>query len=307
MAGRELDPDEDRRYIRPLPGESEADYRRALERALADEIAFAWAREWDALSASPARAERRVPAARPRRPAGPFDPPGRVLWPPTTMAEVVGRPTRVSLVEDEAFMRALLERALAEVDSVRVVHSLSGAQEAALAISPHSSDVAILDVNLPDGNGVALGLQLQRADPDLAIVLLSSQDVMGLFDTVQDEATRPWSYLSKRSTFTQNVLVDTVEAAAAGQVVVDPYLTQRSTPRAGSPLAELTLVQFRVLRLVAEGLSNAAIAKRLDIKERSVEGHLLGIYRRLGIDGRESNRRVAAVLAFMRQTGRAPR
>ncbi len=80
-----------------------------------------------------------------------------------------------------------------------------------------------------------------------------------------------------------------------------------STPRAGTRLAELTGAQFRVLRLVAEGLSNAAIATRLDIKERSVEGHLLAIYRHLGIDGQDSNRRVAAVLAFMRQTGRIPR
>lgn len=221
--------------------------------------------------------------------------------------KVVAAITRVSLVEDEAFVRVLLERSLADVPTVQVVHSLSGVQEAQLAIAPRSCDVAILDVNLADGNGVALGLQLQRADPDLGIILLSSHDVMGLFDTIQDEATRPWSYLSKRSTFTPNVLIDAINAAASGQVVIDPYLTHRSTPRAGSPLADLTSHQFRVLRLVAEGLSNAAIAARLGIKERSVEGHLLGIYRSLGIEGTDTNRRVAAVLAFMRQTGRTPR
>lgn len=212
--------------------------------------------------------------------------------------------TRVSLVEDEALVRGLLEQALTAEGSVRVVHSVPGAQEAALLITPGSTDVAILDVNLPDGNGVALGLRLQRADPNLVVVLLSSEDVMGLFTSVQGETSRPWSYLSKRSSFTRDVLIKAVRAAAEGKVVIDPYLLDRSSPRAGTAIAGLTPAQFRVLRLVAEGLSNRAVAEDLNITERSVESHLLTIYKRLGIDPQRANRRVAAVLAFMQQTGR---
>jgi DNA-binding NarL/FixJ family response regulator len=221
-----------------------------------------------------------------------------------SIGRVVGPVTRVSIVEDEAVLRGMLEETLSAQEGVRVIHSVPGVQEARLVITPGSSDVAVLDVNLPDGNGVALGLQLQRADPALAIMLLSSEDVMGLFASVQDQAAKPWSYLSKRSSFARDVLVRAVVATAQGQVVLDPYLVQRSTPRADSAVAELTPAQFQVLRLVAEGLSNAAAAARIGIAERSVESHLKSIYQRLGIDGSEQNRRVAAVLTFLEQTGR---
>ena len=211
---------------------------------------------------------------------------------------------RVSVVEDEALMRAMLERTVSEADGLRLVHSASGVEAARLTITPGSTDVALLDVNMTDGNGVALGLQLQRADPRLAVMLLSSHDVMGLFTSVQPDATRPWSYLSKRSSFAPDVLVGVIAATAAGQVVIDPYLVRRSEPRAGSAVEGLTAAQFQVLRLVAEGLSNEAVAERLSISQRSVESHLLSVYQRLGLGGGGANRRVSAVLAFLEQTGR---
>lgn len=142
--------------------------------------------------------------------------------------------------------------------------------------------MAVLDVNLGDGNGVALGLELQRKDPRIAIMLLSSNDVMGLFLSVQDEASEPWSYLSKRSSFARDVLIGAIAAAADGEVVIDPSLVRRSQPRAGTEVAGLTPAQFGVPRLVAEGPSNEAAAERLHITERSVESHLLSIYRRCG-------------------------
>lgn len=213
--------------------------------------------------------------------------------------------TRVGIVEDEALMRGMLEQTLSAHPGIQVVHSVPAVSEARLVFTPGSVDVALLDVNLPDGNGVSLGLTLQRQDPRLTIMLLSSEDVMGLFTSVQEQATRPWSYLSKRSSFARDVLVRAVIATAQGQVVLDPYLVQRSQPRAGSAVAELTPAQFGVLRLVAEGLSNQAAAERLGINERSVESHLKSIYQRLGIDGEGHNRRVAAVLAFLEQTGRS--
>lgn len=216
------------------------------------------------------------------------------------MADVV----RVGIVEDEALLRGMLVDTLSQVDGIEVVHALPGVTEAKLVLTPGSVDIAILDVNLQDGNGVALGVQLQRHDPNLAIMLLSSEDVMGLFATVQNEAPKPWSYLSKRSSFARDVLIRAVTATADGQVVLDPYLVQRSEPRAGSAIAELTPAQFGVLRLIAEGLSNQAAAERLNINTRSIESHLKSIYARLGIDGDGSNRRVAAVLAFLEQTGR---
>lgn len=214
------------------------------------------------------------------------------------------RPIRVSIVEDEALTRSMLARTVDEAADMRVVHELDGAASARLAIGPHTTDVALLDVNLGDGNGVALGLELQRKDPRIAVMLLSSLDVMGLFLSVQDQVSEPWSYLSKRSSFTRDVLLGAIVAAADGDVVVDPTLVHRSKPRAGTEVAGLTKAQFEVLRLVAEGLSNEAVAERLHISERSVESHLLSTYRRLGVEKEGANRRVRAVLAFLEQTGR---
>jgi DNA-binding NarL/FixJ family response regulator len=215
------------------------------------------------------------------------------------------RAVRVSIVEDETLLLGMLEQTFRNTPGVRVVHALPGVTEARLAITPGSTDVALLDINLADGNGIALGLQLERIDPDIRIVLLSSHDMMGVFTTVQDEVKHAWSYLSKRSAFARDVLVQAVIATSQGRVVLDPQLVQRSVPRAGTDVADLTAGQLQVLRLVAEGLSNQAVADRLNISPRSVESHLLAIYRRLEIEGGDANRRVAAVLRFLRETGRS--
>ncbi len=214
-------------------------------------------------------------------------------------------PVRVSIVEDEGLMRTLLERAVTEHAALEVVHAVSSVQEARLAVQPGSTDVAVLDITLGDGNGLALGVLLQRADPGLAVLLLSAQDHMSLFSAVQHEMTRPWSYLSKRSTLSPGILTGALLAVARGDVVIDPALVERSAPRAGSQVSMLTSSQLQVLRMLAEGLSNHAIAERMAVSARSVESHLRAVYRRLELeDGTTQNRRVAAVLAFLDQTGR---
>jgi DNA-binding NarL/FixJ family response regulator len=217
-------------------------------------------------------------------------------------AEPARAVVRVSIVEDETLMLAMLEQTLQRIPGIRVVHAVEGVEAAQLAITPGSTDVVMLDINLQDGNGISLGLQLQRLDRDLRVILLSSLDMMGVFATVQEEVDHPWSYLSKRSVFARDVLVQAVVATAQGRVVLDPELVAQSQPRAGTDVAELTAAQLQVLRLVADGLSNQAVAERLKISPRSVESHLLAIYRRFGIEGGEANRRVAAVLRFLRET-----
>ncbi|HEY0186164.1 MAG TPA: response regulator transcription factor [Cellulomonas sp.] len=233
---------------------------------------------------------------------------GEVLTPTTRLVpprrSEPDREVRVSIVEDEGLTRTLLERTICDHPGLRVVHAVPGLEEARLAIEPGSTDVVLVDVTLGDGNGVSLGVALQRADPHLSVMLLSSQDHMGLFSAVRNEMVRPWSYLSKRSTFTPDVLTGAVIAVARGSVVIDPYLVRRSEPREGSAVAELTATQFQVLRLVAEGLSNQAVAECLDLSARSVESHLRGIYQRLELEDDAQNRRVAAVLEFLDQTGR---
>lgn len=210
---------------------------------------------------------------------------------------------RVSLVEDELLVRRLLER-LVVASGGRVVHSLGGFAEARLAIGERSTDVVVVDVNLGDGDGIDLAAQLQQRDPHLGILVLSSEDVLGSFMLAQEESTKPWSYLSKRSSFATNTFGRAILAASVGEQVIDPYLIDQSQPRNGSDVGRLTAAQFRVLALIAEGLSNEAIADRLGIAVRSVENHLLAVYRILGVANEGYNRRVLATLAFLQQTSR---
>jgi DNA-binding NarL/FixJ family response regulator len=210
----------------------------------------------------------------------------------------------VSLIEDELLMRRMLEQLIVSRPELALTHSVGGFQEAALVISPGSTDVVLVDVNLGDGDGITLASRLQRRDPHLSVLVLSSTDSMGAFMAAQEETPRPWSYLSKRSSFAVTTLVRTISAAAAGRQVIDPSLVDRSRPRADSAVERLSPAQLRVLVRVAKGLSNEAIATELGIAVRSVENHLLAIYRTLDLGGAGRNRRVLATLAFLEQTSR---
>lgn len=212
--------------------------------------------------------------------------------------------TRVSIVEDELLLRRMLEQLLTGRDGLRLVHALGTVQESRLAIAPGSTDVLLVDVNLVDGNGIVLATELQRRDPALGVLVLSGEDAMGMFMAAQARAPKAWSYLSKRSSFATTVLLRAVLAAGRGEQVVDPYLVEQSAPRADSNVAKLSPAQLRVLALVAQGLSNDGIAHRLGVSTRSVENHLLAVYRTLEVPSEGRNRRVAATLAFLRQTSR---
>lgn len=211
---------------------------------------------------------------------------------------------RIGIIEDEDLLRSMLTDLASSHPGLQVVGSASGAADARAKLPPGSVDLVLMDVVLGDGNGVALGVSMQRADPNLIIMLLSSHDVMDLVVSIGPNVPRPWSYLSKRSSVTKDVLFRSIDAAARGEVILDPELTERSAARGGSPLAQLSSAQLQVLRLVAQGFSNATAAELLGLSRRSVENHLQAIYRTLGITSHDASPRVAAVLRFLQQSSR---
>jgi DNA-binding NarL/FixJ family response regulator len=144
---------------------------------------------------------------------------------------------------------------------------------------------------------------LRRADPNLKIVLISAQDVLEILTTLPPEDRKHWSYLSKTSSTSLSVLVDTIQKASRGESVIDGELLLRSKPRLGSAVGALTPRQFEILRLVATGLSNQGIAELLGIASNSVVNHLSAIYATLGIP-EGNNARVSSVLAFLNDTSR---
>jgi DNA-binding NarL/FixJ family response regulator len=221
------------------------------------------------------------------------------------VAELARTPIRVAIVEDQPLYRSMLVTLLSAEPDIEVVVVASGAAEARKAIRPGVVDVAILDVVLGDGNGLGLGVSLRKAEPELGILLLSNFDVMALLVDLPENEAKAWSYLSKTSSTSPAVLIDAVRQTAAGGNVLDAELVQRSTPRSGSALSTLSPRQYQVMQLVAQGLSNAAIAEKLSLSRRSVENHLNTIYAALNLGERsEKNLRVGAVLQFLEETSR---
>lgn len=213
------------------------------------------------------------------------------------------QPIRVAIVEDQALYREMVGTTLGQRPEIEIVATASGAHEARELIHPGEVDVAVLDVNLLDGNGIALGIQLRRADPHIGILLLSSQDVMELLLDLPADVRRGWSYLSKNSALSVNSLVHAIQSTAAGSTVLDPELLRNARRREGSTLSRLSDRQYEVLRMVSTGYSNAVVAEKLGLAVRSVEAHLGMIYATLDIpDGH--NARVTAVLRLIEETTR---
>lgn len=211
---------------------------------------------------------------------------------------------RVALVEDQPLFRSMLERTVGDAPDLEVVAALGSVVEARAVLTPGVADVVVLDIDLPDGNGIALGVTLRRSQPDLGVLLLSGHDAMDLLLDLPRDVAHGWCYLSKTSGTSEGALLHAVRAAAAGETVLDPALLGRVAPRAGSAVSRLTQRQYEVLQLLAQGLSNAGIADRLSITEKSVQNHVYAVYATLGIDAEPSrNPRVSAALRLLEETG----
>lgn len=213
------------------------------------------------------------------------------------------KPIRVGIVEDHTLFLELMSAALSEVEDIEVVATADNVAEAKKWFDPSALDVVILDIELPDGNGVGLGITLRRSNPTLGVLLLSDRDMLELLLGLPTDVRAGWSYLTKGATKSMDALASAIRATASGQTIIDPVLVNRSQARTGTGVAALTNRQFEVIRAVARGDSNQTIADDLGIAVNSVGNHLIAIYDTLGIpDGK--NARVAAVLEFLQDTTR---
>jgi DNA-binding NarL/FixJ family response regulator len=210
---------------------------------------------------------------------------------------------RVGIVEDHTLFMDLLAEGLERFDDLKVVAKADHVAEAKKWMKPEDLDVVILDIELPDGNGFGLGVQMRRQNPALGIVILSSRDVLELMLSMPAQERRGWSYLTKESTKSLDFLATVIRATSRGETVIDRALTDRSRPKAGTGVAALSPRQFEILRAVARGEVNQSIATELGIAANSVGNHLIAIYDVLNIPN-EKNARVAAVLQFLESTSR---
>jgi DNA-binding NarL/FixJ family response regulator len=204
--------------------------------------------------------------------------------------------TSVLVVDDSDFARTLISGALRDA-GLDVVAVVATASEAMSAAKVHLPEAAVLDLNLGVGpNGIDLAQALRRAVPSIGIVILTTYEDPRLLPIDTDSLPLGSVYLVKDSLADIRVLVDAVASSVSDahrQRITDPPLSDR-----------LTDAQADTLRMVAEGLSNAEIARQRGISERTVENTIGRIALRFGIQqSPDTNLRVKLVRVFQSMTG----
>jgi DNA-binding NarL/FixJ family response regulator len=193
---------------------------------------------------------------------------------------------RVLLVDDHQIARTGIRHVLETSDQIVVVDEAGDARTALSKIDDVDPDVVLLDVRLPDRNGIDVAHQLALTHPSIHVVMLTATD--------DDDAVRAaldvgaTGYLLKA--IPGDELIGAVLAAGRGATVIDPLLSrhaevaqERPTMRTGEGL---TWRERETVELVAEGLSNKAVATRLGVSVRTVEGHLNHAFAKLGVESR---------------------
>ena len=170
-------------------------------------------------------------------------------------------------------------------------------------------DVAVIDIKMPPtftDEGLVAAASIRNRYPGVGVLVISQYletgYAMRLIETVPDST----GYLLKDRIADIAVLVDALRRIADGETVIDPTIVTRllGRRRQVDPLEQLTPRERDVLGLVAEGLSNRAIAARLHVAERTVETHVTAIFAKLNlVDEPTSHRRVRAVLEYLRGGG----
>jgi DNA-binding NarL/FixJ family response regulator len=201
---------------------------------------------------------------------------------------VSGEPTRVFLLDDhEVVRRGLREMVDAEAD-LEVVGEASTAEEALARIPPTHPDVAVLDVRLPDGNGVEVCREVRSRHSEIQCLILTSfADDEALFQAIMAGAS---GYLLKQIRGPD--IVEAIRRVALGQSLLDPSVTSRvlerlrSGPEEDERLGTLTEQERRILDLIAEGLTNRQIAQTVHLAEKTVKNYVSNLLAKLGMERR---------------------
>jgi DNA-binding NarL/FixJ family response regulator len=191
---------------------------------------------------------------------------------------------RVLIVDDHAVVRAGIAHVLATADDIELVGSAGDGEEAVALARQHGPDVVLMDLSMPGLDGIGATKRLAEAAPDTQVVALTSFSDRERILQVLDAGA--CGYLLKDSEPAE--LLGGIRAAARGESPLAPKaataLIAARTQR--GPAEELSEREREVLVLVAEGLPNKLIARRLEISEKTVKAHLTNVFRRIGVDDR---------------------
>ncbi len=206
------------------------------------------------------------------------------------MSEHTGKQDRISvfLVDDHEIFRRGIRALLVNEPDIDVVGEAE-TESAALARMPAlHPDVAVLDVRLPDGNGVSLCREISSVLPGTACLMLTGYgDDQALLDAIMAGAA---GYVSKQTCGTD--LVKALRAVASGLSILDPQASQKVMARlrqravSVDPVAALTDQEKRVLELIGEGLTNRQIAERMFLAEKTAKNYVASLLTKLGMHRR---------------------
>ncbi|HEY6931887.1 MAG TPA: response regulator transcription factor [Marmoricola sp.] len=205
------------------------------------------------------------------------------------------RKIRVFLLDDHEVVRRGLRELVESQGDIVVVGEAARAADGTRRVLALRPDVAIIDIQLPDGSGIDVCRRVRSRDPSIAVLVLTSyDDDEALFAAILAGAA---GYLLKQ--VGGNALVDTVRRIASGQSTLDPAVTRKvlervrnGPPRSGG-LPELTPQEKRILELIGRGLTNRQIAQETYLAEKTVKNYVSALLAKLGVERRTQ----AAVLA----------
>ncbi|MDQ1439188.1 MAG: two-component system, NarL family, response regulator DevR [Acidimicrobiaceae bacterium] len=208
---------------------------------------------------------------------------------------------RVFLLDDHEVVRRGVRELLEAEDDLVVVGEAGTAEEAYDRIPATSPNVAILDVRLPDGDGVEVCREIRSKHPEIACLMLTSYaDDEALFSAIMAGAA---GYVLKQVRGTD--LVDGVRRVGRGESLLDASLTTRVLERLRHPepdeLAGLTDQERRILDLIAEGMTNRQIGEQLFLAEKTVKNYVSNLLAKLGMSRRTEAAAYAARLSERRQ------
>jgi DNA-binding NarL/FixJ family response regulator len=212
---------------------------------------------------------------------------------------------RVVVADDVMLTREGIVRLLGDA-GIDVVAEAEDAEGLLRHVRLKRPDAAIVDIRMPPTHtdeGLAATQRIRTEFPEVGVLVLSQYVEPSYAMRLLEEHPERVGYLLKQRVFDAAILVDALRRIAEGESVIDPTIVSRllGRRRREDRLIELTEREREVLALVAEGLSNRAIAGRLFVTQRTVESHVKQIFLKLNLDvNPESHRRVLAVLAYLR-------
>ena len=217
---------------------------------------------------------------------------------------------RVALAEDSFIVREGVEQLLSATEEVDVVAACEDLDSLREAVREHEPDVVLTDIRMPptrSDEGIRFATELRDEHPEMGVVVLSQYSEPGYVLRLLEGGSERRAYLLKERVGDRRQLVGAIQAVAEGGAVIDPsvvdVLVEAQARARRSPLAELTPRELEVLRAIAEGRSNAAIAGELVLTKRAVEKHINAIFLKLGLtydaEADSISKRVKATLLFL--------